>query len=95
MDILHPLTECSSGAEAVLSLQPSSSISLTYHSLFGPHEDLMLLELDDKLLPEILQQRCVCVKFYNPCSIFAYQVLHIDLRFSFSSTCALFLVFTE
>lgn len=60
MDILHPQTECSSGAEAVLSLQPSSSISLTYHSLFGPHENLMLLELDDKLLPEILQQRCVC-----------------------------------
>lgn len=57
MDILHPQTACSSGAEAVLSLQPSSSVSITYHSLFGPQEDLMLLELDNKLLPEILQQR--------------------------------------
>ncbi|KAH6772879.1 zinc ion binding protein [Perilla frutescens var. hirtella] len=57
MDILHPQTARSAGAEALLGLQPSSSISITYHSLFGPHDDLMLLELDDKLLPEILQQR--------------------------------------
>ncbi|XP_047951178.1 sister chromatid cohesion protein DCC1 [Salvia hispanica] len=57
MDNLHQQTACSAGAEAILSLQPSSSISLTYHSLFGPHNDLMLLELDDKLLPDILHQR--------------------------------------
>lgn len=45
------------GAEAVLSLQEGSSIAVTYDPLFGPHEDLMLLELDEKLLPDILQQR--------------------------------------
>ncbi|KAK4592507.1 hypothetical protein RGQ29_016868 [Quercus rubra] len=45
------------GAEAVLNLEPSSSISIAYHSLFGPHDDLILLELDEKLLPDILQQR--------------------------------------
>ena len=45
------------GAEAVLNLEPSSSISIAYHSLFGPHADLILLELDEKLLPDILQQR--------------------------------------
>ncbi|XP_057773609.1 uncharacterized protein LOC130992870 [Salvia miltiorrhiza] len=57
MDNLHQQTACTAGAEAVLSLQPSSSISLTYHSLFGPHNDLMLLELDNRLLPEIMNQR--------------------------------------
>lgn len=45
------------GAEAVLNLQPSSSISIAYHPLFGPHDDLILLELDGKLLPDVLQQR--------------------------------------
>ncbi|KAF3973254.1 hypothetical protein CMV_003316 [Castanea mollissima] len=45
------------GAEAVLNLEPSSSISIAYHSLFGPHDDLILLELDEKLVPDILQQR--------------------------------------
>ncbi|KAL3833011.1 hypothetical protein ACJIZ3_007747 [Penstemon smallii] len=57
MDIKLPQSECSGGAEAVLSLQPNSSISVAYHSLFGPHDDLMLLELDEKLLPEVLHQR--------------------------------------
>ncbi|KDP30640.1 hypothetical protein JCGZ_16205 [Jatropha curcas] len=46
-----------SGAEAVLNLQPNSSIAIAYHPLFGTHDDLMLLELDEKLLPEVLQQR--------------------------------------
>ncbi|XP_059431447.1 uncharacterized protein LOC132164940 [Corylus avellana] len=45
------------GAEAVLNLQPSSSISIAYHPLFGPHDDLILLELDEKLVPDVLQQR--------------------------------------
>ncbi|TXG62447.1 hypothetical protein EZV62_009441 [Acer yangbiense] len=45
------------GAEAVLNLQPGSSISVAYHPLFGPHDDLILLELDEKLLPYILHQR--------------------------------------
>ncbi|KAK6140589.1 hypothetical protein DH2020_025672 [Rehmannia glutinosa] len=57
MDIIHPQAGCSGGAEAVLGLQSNSSISIAYHPLFGPHDDLMLLELDEKLLPEILHQR--------------------------------------
>ncbi|KAB1225048.1 Sister chromatid cohesion protein DCC1 [Morella rubra] len=45
------------GAEAVQNLQPSSSMSIAYHPLFGPHDDLILLELDEKLLPDVLQQK--------------------------------------
>ncbi|KAG9140644.1 hypothetical protein Leryth_006841 [Lithospermum erythrorhizon] len=45
------------GAEAVLNIQPNSSISIAYHTLFGAHDDLMLLELDEKLIPDILNQR--------------------------------------
>ncbi|XP_051150503.1 uncharacterized protein LOC127264911 [Andrographis paniculata] len=45
------------GAEAVLGLQPNSSVSIAYHPQFGPHNDLMLLEVDEKLLQEILHQR--------------------------------------
>lgn len=45
------------GADAVLNLQPNSSISIAYHSLFGPHDDLVLLEVDEKLLEEVLHQR--------------------------------------
>lgn len=48
---------CTGGAEAVLNLQPNSSISITYHPHFGPHDDLILLEIDDKLLPDVLHQR--------------------------------------
>ncbi|KAM7508894.1 hypothetical protein LguiA_019347 [Lonicera macranthoides] len=48
---------CRKGAEAVLNLQPNSSVSITYHPLFGPHDDLVLLELDEKLLPDVLHQR--------------------------------------
>ncbi|XP_059633770.1 uncharacterized protein LOC132276383 [Cornus florida] len=44
-------------AEAVLNLQPNSSISIAYHPVFGPHSDLILLELDEKLLPDVLHQR--------------------------------------
>ncbi|KAG2672031.1 hypothetical protein I3760_13G019300 [Carya illinoinensis] len=52
----QPQLGCS-GAEAILNQPPSSSISIAYHPLFGPHDDLILLELDEKLLPEVLQQR--------------------------------------
>lgn len=45
------------GAQAVLNLEPSSSISIAYHPLFGPHEDLVLLELDERLLADVLHQR--------------------------------------
>ncbi|OVA02486.1 Sister chromatid cohesion protein Dcc1 [Macleaya cordata] len=47
----------SGGAEAVTNLQPNSSISIAYHPLFGPHDDLLLLELDEKLLPDILHHK--------------------------------------
>ncbi|KAG9444608.1 hypothetical protein H6P81_015948 [Aristolochia fimbriata] len=45
------------GAEAVLSLEPNSAIRICYHSDFGSHDEILLLEVDDKLLPDILQQR--------------------------------------
>ncbi|KAK9911252.1 hypothetical protein M0R45_035173 [Rubus argutus] len=51
-----PSSDCR-GAEAVLNLQPNSSVPITYHPLFGPHNDLILLELDQKLVPDILHQR--------------------------------------
>ncbi|KAJ0110640.1 hypothetical protein Patl1_00025 [Pistacia atlantica] len=45
------------GAGAVLNLQPSSSISIAYHTHFGPHDDLILLEVDEKILPDFFHQR--------------------------------------
>ncbi|CAN0900433.1 Sister chromatid cohesion protein DCC1 [Linum grandiflorum] len=45
------------GAEAVLNLQPNSSLSVAYGSLFGSGDNLMLLELDDSMLPDLLHQR--------------------------------------
>ncbi|KAL6964903.1 hypothetical protein U1Q18_035957, partial [Sarracenia purpurea var. burkii] len=53
----QPQQSCRIGADAVLSLQPNSSISIAYHPFFGPHDDLILLELDEKLLPDVLHQR--------------------------------------
>lgn len=47
----------SGGAEAVLALQENSSISVAYHPLYGPHDDLSLLELDEKLLDDVIHQR--------------------------------------
>ncbi|XVE99901.1 hypothetical protein REPUB_Repub03eG0241000 [Reevesia pubescens] len=48
---------CCKGAELLLNLQPTSSVSILYHPLFGPHDDLILLELDEKLIPDVLYQR--------------------------------------
>ncbi|EOY17536.1 hypothetical protein QUC31_006865 [Theobroma cacao] len=48
---------CCKGAEVLLNLQPTSSVWIQYHRLFGPHDDLVLLELDEKLLPDVLYQR--------------------------------------
>ncbi|KAL8228054.1 hypothetical protein R6Q57_015638 [Mikania cordata] len=45
------------GAEAVLKVAPNSSIPILYHPHFGPHDDLLLLELDEKLLPDVINQR--------------------------------------
>jgi len=47
----------SRGAEALKDVAPGSSISVKYHPLFGPHDDLLLLELDEKLLPDVLHER--------------------------------------
>lgn len=45
------------GAEAVINLKPGSSVSISYHPYFGPHEDLLLLEADDKLVSDIFHER--------------------------------------
>ncbi|KAK4767111.1 hypothetical protein SAY86_014861 [Trapa natans] len=45
------------GAESVLGLKPSSSLSIAYHPEYGPHNDIVLLELDEKLLPDVFNQR--------------------------------------
>lgn len=47
----------SRGAEALKHVVPGSSIAVKYHPLFGPHDDLILLELDEKLLPDVLHER--------------------------------------
>lgn len=41
----------------MLNLEPNSSIAIGYHALFGSHDDLMLLEIDEKLFPDILHER--------------------------------------
>ncbi|RLN19262.1 hypothetical protein C2845_PM02G41870 [Panicum miliaceum] len=46
------------GADAVLALAAGgASVSLCYHQAFGPHDDLVLLEAADDLLPDLLQGR--------------------------------------
>lgn len=45
------------GASAVLNLTAGDSIPIRYHSLFGSDDDILLLELDDKLLPDLLHNR--------------------------------------
>ncbi|MQL95346.1 hypothetical protein Taro_028011 [Colocasia esculenta] len=50
--------DCWEGAAGtLLSMSPGSSLSVVYHSLFGSHDDLLLLEVDEHLLPEMLDQR--------------------------------------
>ncbi|CAO2823345.1 unnamed protein product [Amaranthus hypochondriacus] len=41
----------------VLDIQPKSTISVAYHQDFGPHDDLLLLEIDEKLIPDVLNER--------------------------------------
>ncbi|CAA2993080.1 sister chromatid cohesion DCC1 [Olea europaea subsp. europaea] len=57
MDMEHRGLRSTGGAEAVLGLQPNSTMSIAYHSLFGSHNDITLLEIDETLIPDILQQR--------------------------------------
>ncbi|KAJ6792062.1 sister chromatid cohesion protein DCC1 [Iris pallida] len=47
------------GASAVLNLTGGSSIPVCYHPFFGSHDDLLLLEVDEKLLPDILHNRVI------------------------------------
>uniref|UniRef100_A0A0E0DL87 Sister chromatid cohesion protein DCC1 n=1 Tax=Oryza meridionalis TaxID=40149 RepID=A0A0E0DL87_9ORYZ len=48
----------SGGADAVLGLAGAgASLSLCYHEAFGPHDELILLEAADDLLPDLLQGR--------------------------------------
>lgn len=68
MEQSHP--GCDGGAEAVINLQPNSTISIAYHPLFGPHDDMVLLELDEKLLPDVLNHRFVIIIFSCPLSVF-------------------------
>ncbi|KAL2342023.1 hypothetical protein Fmac_009963 [Flemingia macrophylla] len=49
----------SRGAEALKHISPGSSISVAYHPSFGPHDDLLLLELDEKLVQDVLHGRAV------------------------------------
>lgn len=48
---------CGGGAAELLNLTAGSSIPVCYHSRFGSHSDLMLLEVDDKILPDFLNNR--------------------------------------
>ncbi|XP_072965569.1 uncharacterized protein [Typha angustifolia] len=45
------------GAASVLNLASGSSISVSYHPSFGSHDDLLLIEVDDKVLPYVLGGR--------------------------------------
>ncbi|XP_027348526.1 sister chromatid cohesion protein DCC1 [Abrus precatorius] len=56
---MEPPQAGSRGAEALKHLSPGSSISVAYHPLFGPYDDLVLLEIDEKLLPDVLCERVV------------------------------------
>ncbi|CAN8318461.1 unnamed protein product [Cochlearia groenlandica] len=43
------------GAQAVLNLEAGSSLPISYHPCFGPHEDLLLLEADENLISDIFK----------------------------------------
>ncbi|CAH8354126.1 unnamed protein product [Eruca vesicaria subsp. sativa] len=47
----------SGGAQAVINLGIGSSVPISYHPSFGPHEDLLLLEADDNLVSDIFNER--------------------------------------
>jgi len=49
--------QTSGGAETLRHMSPGSSISVAYHPDFGPHDDLIIIELDEKLIPDVLNER--------------------------------------
>lgn len=57
MEMEQLLTCPKGGAESVLDLKISSSLSIAYHPGYGPRDDIILLELDEDLLPDVLNQR--------------------------------------
>lgn len=77
---MEPPQTASRGAEALLHMSPGSSVSVAYHPLFGPHDELILLELDDKLVPDVLHER------YALTDIQLFATLSL---FSHSPTCVL------
>lgn len=83
---LQNLNDREGGAELVLNLQPISSISIGYHPSFGPHDDLMLLELDEKLLPDILHERCelLATSIVNPLNGVLFHVTLFQTPFMMS-----------
>lgn len=56
---MESLQKVSGGAETLKNMPPGSSISIAYHPNFGPHDDLIVLELDEKLIPDVLNERYV------------------------------------
>ncbi|KAF7844964.1 sister chromatid cohesion protein DCC1 [Senna tora] len=69
------------GAEALLDLPPGSSISIAYHPLFGPHDDLIFLELDEKLIPEVLHERTVLRGQPDEDTVFCTQSKTYSVKF--------------
>ncbi|XVE90818.1 hypothetical protein DITRI_Ditri20bG0106700 [Diplodiscus trichospermus] len=57
MCMMEQPERCCKGAEVLLNLKSTSSVSIQYHPLFGSHDDLILLEIDEKLLQDVLYQR--------------------------------------
>jgi len=58
--------QTSGGAETLRHMSPGSSISVAYHPDFGPHDDLIILELDEKLVPDVLNERyaLICIMLF-------------------------------
>jgi sister chromatid cohesion protein DCC1 len=56
----------SGGAETLKHMAPGSSVSIAYHPNFGPHDDLIILELDEKLVPDVLNERyeLICIMLF-------------------------------
>ncbi|XP_052192174.1 uncharacterized protein LOC127801272 [Diospyros lotus] len=81
MEADQPQRACIKGAESVLNLPPKSSVYIAYHSLFGPHDDLILLEMDDKLLPDILNQRVTIRGEHNEEAVLCTQSKTYAVKF--------------
>ncbi|XP_072999744.1 uncharacterized protein [Typha latifolia] len=68
------------GAASVLNLASGSSISVSYHPRFESHDDLLLIEVDDKVLLYVLGRRVEGSNLWSldekrVCLQFAKQIL--------------------